>query len=163
MSARSLPVAGACFPIPRLDVPFAAAKHVSQGCVRVSAGEAQPRLYLYSGHDTTIMPLLRALDLAVDHWPVRDHLEGKGLCQMSICRRRQHWRCRVRELRLLMSRQPSHALLTHCCRLQGYCANLVFELWEQPGNAAGVARFYVRVLYNGEALRFPGSNEGKLE
>jgi len=30
----------------------------------------QPRMYLYSGHDSTIMPLLAALGKEIDHWPV---------------------------------------------------------------------------------------------
>ena len=33
------------------------------------AGPPQPRLFLYSGHDTTIMPLLVTLGVKVDDWP----------------------------------------------------------------------------------------------
>lgn len=35
----------------------------------VRAPAPQPRLALYSGHDTTIMPLLVTLGGNLDHWP----------------------------------------------------------------------------------------------
>ena len=34
-----------------------------------AAAATRPRAYLYSGHDSTIMPLLAALGKEVDHWP----------------------------------------------------------------------------------------------
>jgi hypothetical protein len=35
-----------------------------------SGGEGQPRMYMYSGHDSTIMPLLQALGHDVVTWCV---------------------------------------------------------------------------------------------
>lgn len=49
--------------------------HVMVQCMEESARlngkevEKHPKLYLYSGHDSTIMPLLAALGQEVDHWP----------------------------------------------------------------------------------------------
>lgn len=34
-----------------------------------SSGNQKHQMYLYSGHDTTIMPLLRALGVDIDRWP----------------------------------------------------------------------------------------------
>lgn len=46
---------------PELPVPMSSSS--------VSSSSSVPRLFLYSGHDTTLMPLLRALGQPVTEWP----------------------------------------------------------------------------------------------
>ncbi|GFR44810.1 hypothetical protein Agub_g6146 [Astrephomene gubernaculifera] len=41
----------------------------AEGAGGVGGAVGSPRMYLYSGHDSTIMPLLAALGLDVTHWP----------------------------------------------------------------------------------------------
>lgn len=50
------------------------------------AGEVEHQLYLYSGHDTTIMPLLRALGLDVEHWPGYLRYVPQLLSTLTRCR-----------------------------------------------------------------------------
>ncbi|XP_071942921.1 lysophosphatidic acid phosphatase type 6-like [Antedon mediterranea] len=42
---------------------------IFENIVNAIEKKGSPKLYMYSGHDTTLMPLLAALKIDVDHWP----------------------------------------------------------------------------------------------
>lgn len=67
----------------------------------LAPGEEGHQLFLYSGHDTTVMPLLRALGLAVERWP--------GYVRCAACCR--VWLTNV-AAELLLYTCPA---LTSCC------------------------------------------------
>lgn len=71
MIAPQLPVGGS--PVEqdgllRLGVGLLTAE-VLRHLEEAASGDAKHQMYLYSGHDTTIMPVLRALGVDVDRWP----------------------------------------------------------------------------------------------
>jgi len=75
------------------------------------AGESKEKLHLYSGHDTTVVPLLAAFGMNLDHWPP-------------------------------------------------YASNIVIELWECMSH--GKAEYYVRAMYNGNVVSWPGLLPGEM-
>lgn len=124
---------------------------IARLCV-CSAGDAEYQLYLYSGHDTTIMALLRALGLDVDHWP-------------GYLRRARPLFARFESLNS-GTYVAGHETADSCYVASVHDivaaarSNLMFELWERPQHGDAEPRHLVRVLYNRQVLTFPGTAEG---
>lgn len=66
--------------------------------------------------------------------------------------------CRDIDVENLQSRSGRTSPVPCACA----CSNLVFELWERPaGNSGSPPQHLVRVLYQGEVLHFPGTDQGE--
>jgi hypothetical protein len=109
-----------------------------------------PRLMLYSGHDSTVMPLLTG------EWAWAACSPCSFLSLFQTCTpHTQHT-------------LPSTALGVKNQHWPPYISNLMFELWEldsQDQNAdtgSNTSRFAVRVLYNSEPMVLPGASEGAV-
>ena len=102
-----------------------------------ASGQGTARLYAYSGHDTTIMPILATLGVKLDDWPAYvSNVVSPAPLAAAECRQSAL-------LSILDCEHNDEALLGP---LQ------VFELWEGPGAEGGGSRHYVRVLYNKQEL-----------
>ncbi|KAG2424099.1 hypothetical protein HXX76_014774 [Chlamydomonas incerta] len=116
----------------------------AQGAVVAGSGAAAPRMYLYSGHDSTIMPLLSALGLDVSHWP--PYLSNIVL-----------------ELWQLPQPAPAPAAVPEAAAAaQDTEAAAAVAPTGSAAAAALPQRFVVRVLFNREELALPHCPQGYL-
>lgn len=80
-----------------------------ESCITGSSSE---KLHLFSGHDTTVVPLLAAFGMELDHWPP-------------------------------------------------YASHVELELWQCPSDS-NTSAYYVRVVYNGDEVTWPGLAAGEM-